>query len=209
MKKKIIASAINQKGGSGKSMTLYQLSSVMLNAGYSPLVIIDMDPQASLYQTWNRRAADYPVQLIHNPKIQIDDPVLQGAASILIDTAPGDDRQARFALVVSNVCIIPCKASTWDINASLPILEMAKEARSVNPGLKLLWVLNQVKPQTNIYNAIKQLATKRQLPIARAYIPESVILTESIAAGLPLCYYEKNHKINHYYNQLFKEILSL
>ena len=163
MKKRFIISAVNQKGGSGKSTTIYQLSGALLINSYSPLVILDLDPQGSLSATWQRRAADYPVEVVHKPGISIKDPIFNSTASIL----------------------------------------------AVNPGLKLLWVFNQVKQNTIIFKDIQELAIKRGLPVARAYIPESVALVESIAKGLPLCYMLRNHIINQFYNQLIREIEKL
>jgi cellulose biosynthesis protein BcsQ len=171
--------------------------------------LLDLDPQGSLSGTWQRRAADYPVEVIHNPDISIKDPVFNSTASILIDAAPNDPQAVRLCLAVSNIALVPVKASPYDINSSLPILEMAKEARAVNPGLKLLWVFNQIKANTLIYAGIRELAKKRGLPLAKVFIPESVVLVESIAKGLPLCYMLRNHQINQSYKILLKEIINL
>jgi len=210
MKKRLIISAINQKGGSGKSTTIFQLSGTMLIQGYSPLVLLDLDPQGSLSGTWARKVANYPVEVIHNPGIKIKDPIFKSTASMLIDAAPNDPQAVRLCLAVSNIALVPVKSSPYDLDSSLPILEMAKEARgAVNPGLKLLWVFNQVKQNTVAFRDIRDHAIKRGLPVARAFIPDSILLVESIIKKLPLCYINRKHLINQFYKNLLKEIEKL
>ena len=56
----IVVAVASQKGGAGKTTLAGHLAVEAEQAGFGPVTLIDTDPQGSLSQWWNTRAARTP-----------------------------------------------------------------------------------------------------------------------------------------------------
>ena len=114
-----IIAIVSQKGGSGKTTLSVNLAAAAEAAGAIALVI-DTDPQAtaSLWGAWRDGAAPEVIDSAP-PRIQakVDAAKAQGANFIVIDTPPHADSAASRAVEVSDLVLIPCRPSAFDLAA--------------------------------------------------------------------------------------------
>lgn len=202
-----IIAGVNRKGGSGKTTLIYNLAGIVAQTG-DPVTILDSDPQKSLFNTWKRRREDIPIEVIPvDEDFDLEHEAFFRKGFVFIDTPPVNAKPIRRALVAANLVLIPIKPSFLDLWASLPLFELAKEAREVNPSLKTIWVINQAKKRTIVSQVIRDAAVEKEgLPVADTAIPDSIVLVESMAYGIPLCFYQKNNPIVDIFKTLLTEI---
>ena len=203
----MIIAGVNRKGGSGKTTLIYNLAGIVAICG-KPVTILDSDPQKSLYNVWMRCQENIPIDVIPvEEDFDLNHEAFSRAGVIFIDTPPVNAKPIRRALAKATFVLVPIKPSPLDLDASLPLAEMAKEAQKVNPALQILWVINQVKKGTVVSQIIKQSAREREcLPVADSVIPDTVALIESMLCGIPLCYYQAKHSAVDSFKELLKDI---
>lgn len=114
-----IVAIVSQKGGSGKTTLSVNLAAAAEASGAIAL-IIDTDPQATASQ-WGAWRADKAPEVIDSapPRIQakVEAAKAQGATFIVIDTPPHADSAASRAVEASDLVLIPCRPSAFDLAA--------------------------------------------------------------------------------------------
>jgi chromosome partitioning protein len=142
---KIIA-IISQKGGAGKTTLAVHLATAATAAGHAA-AIIDLDPQGTAASWGDRRAREPEVisgQAIRIPLL-VEAARKNGADFLVLDTAPNADQTASLAARAADVVLIPCRASTFDLEAIETTLLLAKAA-----GKPAYVVLNAVPPRSGV-----------------------------------------------------------
>ena len=143
---KIIA-IVSQKGGAGKTTLAVHLATAAVAAGHRA-AIIDLDPQATATSWGDRRTAPEP-EVISGQAVRL--PALiaaaqgNGADFLVLDTAPNADQTASLAARAADLVLIPCRPSTFDLEAIATTLLLAKAASK--PAFV---VLNAVPPRSSI-----------------------------------------------------------
>lgn len=138
---------ISQKGGAGKTTLAVHLATAAAAAGHAT-AIIDLDPQGTAASWGDRRAAAVP-EVISGQAVRL--PALMsaarenGAAFLILDTAPNADQTASLAARAADVVLIPCRPSSFDLEAIATTLMLTKAANK--PAYV---VLNAVPPRSNI-----------------------------------------------------------
>jgi chromosome partitioning protein len=142
---KVIA-IISQKGGSGKTTLAVHLAAAASAAGHTA-AIIDLDPQATAASWGDRRQAAAP-EVISGQAVRL--PTLinaardNGAAFLVLDTAPNADQSASLAARAADVVLIPCRPAAFDLDAVGTTLMLTKAANKT-----AYVVLNAVPPLSN------------------------------------------------------------
>lgn len=117
--KPVVISCVSQKGGSGKTTFVVNLSVAALRAGWR-VGIVDTDPQGSLRNWKGLRGAGEPqfASLKESQLGRFPDLVARGAQSgldlLLVDTAPRLTQENRYLAEQSDIIIIPVKPRTFD-----------------------------------------------------------------------------------------------
>jgi chromosome partitioning protein len=202
----MIIALVNQKGGPGKTALAYNLAGIL--SELEPVAVLDTDPQGSLMAAWSLRARDLPVTVKADPAFPLDHPLLS-APLCLVDTPPGHEKHARKALALANLVLVPLTPSPLDLMASLPLRAMAAEARRVNPGLKMLAVLNQVKANATLRETIASMAREQGLAVAQSWVPHTVAVSEAFLEGLPLNYARPRHPAVEFFRELAREAMEV
>lgn len=134
---------VTQKGGSGKS-TIASSIAVAAAQGGERVVILDMDPQASLVK-WAglRETKDIVVEAVSPAKLK---PVLamlakKGVTLCVIDTPGGESPASEAAMKAADFCVIPARPNVFDLWSS-------ETTRKALKGLKrdYAFLLNQCPP---------------------------------------------------------------
>ncbi len=138
---------ISQKGGAGKTTLAVHLATAAIAAGYTA-AIIDLDPQGTAASWGDRRTAGAP-EVISGQAVRL--PALttaareNGADIVILDTAPNADQTASLSARAADLVLIPCRPSTFDLEAIETTLLLSKAAKK--PAYV---VLNAVPPRSGI-----------------------------------------------------------
>lgn len=142
-----IVAIISQKGGAGKTTLAVHLATVAAAAKHS-VAVIDLDPQGTATSWGDRRTAEVP-EVISGQAVRL--PALikaaeqNGADFLILDTAPNADQTASLACRAADLVLIPCRPSTFDLEAIETTLLLSKAAST--PAYV---VLNAVPPRSSI-----------------------------------------------------------
>lgn len=136
---------VNQKGGSGKS-TLAECLAVAAWLDGKASAILDIDPQGSAYKWGKRRAEANPPVLSVTPASYEDEwnrLKKGGADMIFFDTPARLDESTSRAIEISDLVIIPAKATVKDIERVAASFDLIGKTAAT----KTFVMLNQVRPQ--------------------------------------------------------------
>lgn len=140
-----IVSFVTQKGGSGKT-TLALNFAVSAMSKKKRVVILDMDAQGTARKWYERRTNENP------PLVEVTagdlEKAVAGAESqkfdwVFIDTPGRDDAAQAAAIRVSDFCIIPCRPSAADLEATPTTVETIKRLKK-----PYAFVLTQTPPRS-------------------------------------------------------------
>ncbi|MCF6371256.1 AAA family ATPase [Rhizobium halophilum] len=134
---------VTQKGGTGKSSLAVSLAVAAAEAGLQTY-IIDLDPQGTAKNWYERREADAPqVAAIEANQVPaaMDMLAKQGIDLLVIDTAGVDTPATISAMKAADLCLIPARPSIADIEAT-----RATVGSLTKLGKSFAFVLNQCPP---------------------------------------------------------------
>lgn len=134
---------VTQKGGTGKSSLAVSLAVAAEEAGQRPYVI-DLDPQATAKNWYERREASSPqVASIEANQVAVALTTLakQGYDLVILDTAGVDTPSTVSAMQAADLCLIPARPSIADIEATRATIASLNKL-----GRPFAFVLNQCPP---------------------------------------------------------------
>jgi len=139
-----------QKGGAGKTTLAGHLA---VEAGLShagPVALVDADPQGSLAEWWNARAADTPV-FAHTTLSRLRDDVARmrdrGIRLLVIDTPPAITATIGEVISICDLVVIPARPSPHDIRSVARTVDLVEQY-----GKPLVFVINGAHPTARITN---------------------------------------------------------
>jgi len=175
-----IVAIISQKGGAGKTTLAVHLATAAAAAKHSAAVI-DLDPQGTATSWGDRRRADAP-EVVSGQAVRL--PALIKAASqngadfLMLDTAPNADQTASLACRAADVVLIPCRPSTFDLEAIETTLLLAKAASK--PAYV---VLNAVPSRSFIGKEASDGLTARGALVAPHQLTHRAAFTHGVIDG--------------------------
>lgn len=138
----------SQKGGSGKTTLSGHLAVQAELAGAGPVVLIDIDPQGSLADWWNERAADAPAfaqTTVARLVADLDTLRAQGFKLAVIDTPPAITMAIQSVIAVAELVVIPTRPSPHDLRAAGATVDICERA-----GKPLVFCINAATPKARI-----------------------------------------------------------
>lgn len=140
----------SQKGGSGKTTLTGHLAVEAERAGAAPVALIDTDPQGSLSEWWNARAAETPCfarTTAATLKYDVEQLRELGINLLFIDTPPAIEATIEDVIALCDLIVIPVRPSPHDLRAVGATVEMIERA-----GKPLIFVVNGATPRARITN---------------------------------------------------------
>ena len=138
----------SQKGGSGKTTLTGHLAVQAEQAGTSPVALVDTDPQGSLSDWWNARAAETPC-FARTTAATLKEDIEQlrelGMKLLFIDTPPAIEATIGDVIELCDLILIPVRPSPHDLRAAGATVEMVERA-----GKPLIFVINAAAPRAKI-----------------------------------------------------------
>lgn len=173
----------SQKGGAGKT-TLARSLAVAADAAGQRVAMIDLDPQKSLREWWDAREADTPAMLDSDPAPEKLGAYLKHLAGqfdlVVIDTPPRAEEWLTEAMRLSDLALIPVRASPDDLRAVRLTLNAAKSASA-----PFVFVLSQTRNEKIVDAVLAQLAAQGRVAPTRMTLrvahPEASISGQTAA----------------------------
>jgi chromosome partitioning protein len=149
-------------------------------------VLLDADPQQSSFQ-WREIAE-------RNDLVEVVDAVADVVGTVrhyrdrfecvMIDCPPSvQSEQTRQALTCSDIAIIPVLPSPLDLWATVHVEQEIEWARSVNPGIKALVVVNQLESRTLLSRLMREALAEIALPVANTAISRRMAYRNAMLQG--------------------------
>jgi chromosome partitioning protein len=180
-----VVGVLATKGGVGKT-TLTVGWAVEANRRYKGKVaVIDTDPQASATGWRRRRESDQP-RVLQAQKGDFEEAVDAcregGMKMVLLDTPPSIEKPAleasREAIQLSDLIIVPCAPSAFDMDAIGITLEMAREG-----GKPTVIVLTQGRPGSSINDKAKAALQSYGVPICPVTVMKRAAVSDAALEG--------------------------
>jgi chromosome partitioning protein len=179
-----VIAVVGNKGGAGKTTLSINLANGM-NRRRST-VLLDADPQLSSLQ-WREIATRDDLVDVADAVEDVEAAVAQyrdGYDYVIIDCPPSvQSQQTRQALACSDIALIPVLPSPLDLWASVHVEKELAWARSVNPGIRGLLVVNQLEPRTRLSRLVHDALAEIELPVAGTAIKRRMAYRNAMLQG--------------------------
>jgi len=197
-------SLIAQKGGTGKTTLALSLAVAAEQAGKTTL-IIDLDPQASACKWSDRRACSTPAVIDAQPSRvanALEKAAQTGVNFAIIDTPARIEQAAAEAAIISDLVIIPCKPSIYDLETLHATIDLV-QSRAKRPPVV---VLNAVPAQGTRHEQAMQAIRAMGVAVCPALIGQRVAFEYAAQLGQSAAEYEPDGKaaaeIQHLYTSI-------
>lgn len=179
-----VIAVVGNKGGAGKTTLSINIASGLHRR--FPTVLLDADPQRSSFQWREIAERDDIVEVVD----AVDDLVetvsmcRDFSEYLVIDCPPSvQSEQARLALTCSDIAVIPVLPSPLDLWATVHVEKELDWARSVNPDIKGLIVVNQLESRTLLSQLIREALDEIELPVAKTAITRRMAFRNAMLQG--------------------------
>jgi chromosome partitioning protein len=144
----IVVVMASQKGGSGKTTLCGHLAVEAERNGAGPVALIDCDPQGSLSQWWNARAAKSPFFAkvgVLELEDALEDLRDSGMRLAFIDTPPAISESISRVIAHADLVVVPTRPSPHDLRAVGATVDIAERW-----GKPLIFVVNAATARARI-----------------------------------------------------------
>lgn len=209
----LIITVAHQKGGVGKSTISTNLRGYFSGGGYKT-ALVDIDPQGSLtklIQTFSDQEGREPEHVFTRGNFKNYSELLSMLESydiVVIDTPPYLSKELEDVLEITNMVLVPCKASPLDYLAIGDTLDLIREVKARRPELLTAVVLTMVISGTDFTTNIRKELEKTEFPILRTEIGNRVAYMRSLLSSNSVLG-DENRKAWEEIESLGKELISL
>ena len=209
----LIITLAHQKGGVGKSTLATNLRGYFAAGGYKA-ALVDIDPQGSLsklVRTFAEQAGREPEHIIdrgHFKNYEELLALLEPYDIAVIDTPPYLSKELEDVFSITNVVLVPCKASPLDVLAIGDTLDLIREAKAKRPALVAAVVLTMTITGTDFTASIRRELEKNEFPVLKTEIGNRVAYMRSLLRANTV-WGDDNRKAWDEVQNLGKELISL
>jgi chromosome partitioning protein len=207
-----------EKGGTGKTTIATNLALMRMQRD-GEVLLVDADPQPTA-TTW----CSFRDHNNHLPRILSVQKTGKSTASdiksladkyknIVIDTGGRDTVEMRAGLLISDIAIIPLRPSQFDLWTLSKFNLLVGEVKSVNPRLRVMIFLNQIKPNP----AMKEAEQAREffnasefenLTLADSVIYDRIVFSRAAREGKTVHELQVDPKSENELEALYKEVFN-
>jgi len=170
----------SRKGGSGKTTLAGHLAVQAELSGAGPVALVDSDPQGSLADWWNLRAAAGP-QFVKADLGELPDAIerlrAHGMALLIIDTPAALTTTVAELIGLADLVVVPTRPSPHDVRAIGATMKLVDHL-----GKPLIFVMNAAPPRARITAEAITLVSQHG-PLAPAIVHQRVDFASSMIDG--------------------------
>ena len=209
----LIITLAHQKGGVGKSTLATNLRGYFAGGGYKT-ALVDIDPQGSLsklVRTFSDQVGREPEHVIERRSFQTFADLgrlLEAYDIAVIDTPPYLSHDLEAVFDITNVVLVPCKASPLDFLAIGDTLDLIRQAKAKREQLVAAVVLTMTITGTDFTTSIRQELEKTEFPVLKTEIGNRVAYMRSLLTANTVLG-DENRKAREEIESLGKELISL
>lgn len=209
----LIITLAHQKGGVGKSTLATNLRGYFAGGGYKA-ALVDIDPQGSLsklVRTFSEQAGREPEHVIDRSAFKNYTELialLEPYDIAIIDTPPYLSKELEDVFAITNLVLVPCKASPLDFLAIGDTLDLIRETKTKRPELLAAVVLTMTITGTDFTSSIRRELEKTEFPVLKTEIGNRVAYMRSLLRANTVLG-DENRKAWDEIENLGKEIISL
>lgn len=189
-----------QKGGSGKTTIGIHLAA--LGRQYARILMVDTDSQETMTKWWDRREDD-ELLIVKASAGKIKD--IKAAAIedhidlIIVDTPPHTASQIAEVVRHSNLVLIPCRPTPFDLEAMGKTIDIVNRAK-----IPVYLILNQVPPKGSIIKeAHEYINSEYNIPICPVSIGDRSGLIYATIDGKGITEYQPKSKAANEFRKLW------
>lgn len=181
----LVITLAHQKGGVGKSTLATNLRGYFSGGGYQT-ALVDIDPQGSLsklVRTFAEQQGREPEHVIERGRFDSYEDLsrlLEPYDIAVIDTPPYRSKELEAVFSITNLVLVPCKASPLDFLAIGDTLDLVREAQRERPELLAAIALTMTITGTDFTAKIRQELEKTEFTILRSEIGNRVAYMRSL-----------------------------
>ena len=207
----MIIGVLNQKGGVGKTTLSTNVAhGLSLSHTDSNVLLVDADPQQSALSWAETRDDSPPFSVIGlaSKTLHRDLPkLIKEYDFVVIDGPPRTTDLARSCIMASDLVIIPCTPSPYDVWASQETINLLNEAKIYKENLKSAFVINRKITNTAIGRDVLDALGSFDIPALESTISQRVIFAEAAATGQTVLEVEPNGKAAKELGSLVNELI--
>lgn len=209
----LIITLAHQKGGVGKSTLATNLRGYFADGGYKA-ALVDIDPQGSLsklVRTFANQAGREPEHVIERGSYQSYSELLKLLEPYdiaIIDTPPYLSKELEDVFEITNMVLVPCKASPLDFLAIGDTLDLIRRTKAKRSDLVVAVVLTMTITGTDFTTSIRRELEKTEFPVLSTEIGNRVAYMRSLLRSNTVLG-DDNRKAKTEVESLGKEIISL
>mgnify|MGYP003375428293 FL=1 len=209
----LIITLAHQKGGVGKSTLATNLRGYFAGGGYKT-ALVDIDPQGSLsklVRTFSDQDGREPEHVIERGSYKTYKDLLtllEPYDIAIIDTPPYLSKELQDVFEITNVILVPCKASPLDFLAIGDTLDLIRQAKTKRKDLIAAVVMTMVITGTDFTTQIRTELEKTEFPVLKAEIGNRVAYMRSLLKSNTVLG-DENPKAREEIEALGKELISL
>jgi len=200
---------LSNKGGSGKTTLAVHLA-VAAEQASKRTVVLDLDPQGSA-TTWSdvrdaETPAVVPTHARHLTRV-LETAEANGADMAIVDTAPHSEATSLAAARATDLVLVPCRPTLFDLHAireTLDIAMLAKKPAKV--------ILNAVPPRGSLAQQAREAIASYDIDPVPYEIGHRVAFVHSIIKGITAQEYQPKSKaaieVENLYQWIMKEVLT-
>lgn len=207
-----IITVTQQKGGSGKTTLTTNIAIGLLLSGRGPVGVLDIDPQGSLGEWFEKREAalgeeetglTFRTASGWGARREARN-LARDCAYVVIDTPPKSESDVRSAIEIADQLLIPIQPSPVDLWATHATLDLAakekKEARLV---------LNRVPPRSSLTQEMLNAMADFPNAVAATRLGNRTAFAGAMGEGSTVIEKEPRSKAAEEVNALVAELFSL
>lgn len=199
---------LSNKGGSGKTTLAIHLA-VAAEQASKRTAVLDLDPQGSA-TTWseardNETPSVVPTHARHLARV-LDTAAANGADIAIVDTAPHSEATSLAAARATDLVLVPCRPTLFDLHAirdTLDIAMLAKKPARV--------ILNAVPPRGSLAQQARDAVASYDIEPAPYELGHRVAFVHAIIKGITAQEYQPKSKaaieVENLYQWLMTEVL--
>lgn len=172
----------HQKGGVGKSTIALNLYGYFAKAGIKT-AIVDIDPQGTISQ-FEELLEPGRLNIIRRGDFTTFDDLqakVKGFDVVIVDTPPYLTNELQEVFKITNLLIIPCKASVFDALAIRQTIAFVEESkRQLDSNFLSVIVLTMVISGTTISEQIRETLKQFNTPILKTEIGNRIAYAKSL-----------------------------